>query len=194
MGVGFQIQDDILNLSAGMEYGKEIADDLLEGKRTLMLIRLLESCTDEERSLVISFMTKGREEKRAAGVKEILALIRTLRHHGIRRNRGDDAGHRRHNQAQDGRLEGRQGVRGPPRGRRPFRGREKVVAQETGACPDEVRAALERTRSSTPCATQAVQTVGSTVGGSWAGPALRTSAKEVSAAAQERPDGSTQCP
>ena len=42
LGVVFQIHDDVLNLSAGAKYGKQYADDLLEGKRTLILIRMLE--------------------------------------------------------------------------------------------------------------------------------------------------------
>src|SRR5436305_1175872 len=42
VGVAFQIQDDVLNL-VGEEsvYGKEILGDLLEGKRTLLLIHLM---------------------------------------------------------------------------------------------------------------------------------------------------------
>ena len=43
LGVAFQIQDDVLNL-IGEErlYGKEIGGDISEGKRTLILIHLLE--------------------------------------------------------------------------------------------------------------------------------------------------------
>lgn len=49
MGAAFQIQDDILNLVGDVEkYGKEIGGDILEGKRTLMLIHLLNNCTEEE--------------------------------------------------------------------------------------------------------------------------------------------------
>ena len=42
-GVAFQIQDDLLNLEAGAAYGKERDGDLLEGKRTLMIIHALPS-------------------------------------------------------------------------------------------------------------------------------------------------------
>ena len=43
LGAAFQIQDDVLNLVGDHErYGKELAGDLLEGKRTLMLVNLLE--------------------------------------------------------------------------------------------------------------------------------------------------------
>ena len=42
LGTAFQIQDDLLNLIGDEQrYGKEIGGDLLEGKRTLMLIHLL---------------------------------------------------------------------------------------------------------------------------------------------------------
>jgi geranylgeranyl diphosphate synthase, type II len=42
LGAAFQIQDDLLNFVADERYGKELYGDLLEGKRTLMLIRLLD--------------------------------------------------------------------------------------------------------------------------------------------------------
>jgi geranylgeranyl diphosphate synthase type II len=78
LGVGFQIQDDVLNLSGDEEkYGKEIADDLLEGKRTLILIHLLESCSEAERARFILIMNKRRDEKLedGDGIHEVLALI-----------------------------------------------------------------------------------------------------------------------
>ena len=37
LGAAFQIQDDVLNLVADDEYGKELDGDIFEGKRTLML-------------------------------------------------------------------------------------------------------------------------------------------------------------
>ncbi len=73
LGVGFQIQDDVLNLSGDEKYGKEIADDLLEGKRTLILIHLLRTCSEAERSWVIAVMDKTREEKK--DVQKVLGLI-----------------------------------------------------------------------------------------------------------------------
>ncbi|HUI01661.1 MAG TPA: polyprenyl synthetase family protein [Nitrososphaerales archaeon] len=65
LGVGFQIHDDILNLSADQsKYGKEIGDDLVEGKRTLMLIRLLSLCTETERRKVESVFRLPRDQRR----------------------------------------------------------------------------------------------------------------------------------
>jgi geranylgeranyl diphosphate synthase, type II len=57
LGAAFQIQDDVLNL-VGDEaaYGKELAGDLREGKRTLMLIHLLERATDDERARLAAYL------------------------------------------------------------------------------------------------------------------------------------------
>jgi geranylgeranyl diphosphate synthase type II len=73
LGVGFQIQDDVLNLSGDAKYGKQIADDLLEGKRSLILIHLLKVCNEGERARIIASMNKRRDEKK--DVHEILTLI-----------------------------------------------------------------------------------------------------------------------
>jgi len=64
LGVGFQIHDDVLNLSAGEKYGKETADDLLEGKRTLILIKLLSGCNAKDRQRVVEVFSMPREERR----------------------------------------------------------------------------------------------------------------------------------
>lgn len=41
IGIAFQIQDDLLNLLSPPEYGKKWADDITEGKRTMMIIHAL---------------------------------------------------------------------------------------------------------------------------------------------------------
>jgi geranylgeranyl diphosphate synthase type II len=65
LGVGFQIHDDILNLSGDQsKYGKEIGDDLLEGKRTLILIRLLSLCSEAERGRIRAIFRLPRERRR----------------------------------------------------------------------------------------------------------------------------------
>ena len=74
LGIGFQIHDDVLNLSAGEKYGKQKADDLLEGKRTLILIKLLALCTEDERSRVVELFSLPREERKEH-MDEILDLI-----------------------------------------------------------------------------------------------------------------------
>lgn len=49
LGASFQIEDDLLNLTGDpIRYGKEINGDILEGKRTLMLIRLFQEASAGE--------------------------------------------------------------------------------------------------------------------------------------------------
>ena len=68
-GAAFQIQDDILNLTGNYrKYGKEIAGDLWEGKRTLMLIHLMKHCTARERARLRRFLGQSRQERNAAEV------------------------------------------------------------------------------------------------------------------------------
>ena len=49
-GAAFQIQDDMLNLEPGPAYGKEINGDLVEGKRTLMIIHAMRHAKGVDRS------------------------------------------------------------------------------------------------------------------------------------------------
>jgi geranylgeranyl diphosphate synthase type II len=69
LGAAFQITDDVLNL-AGDErrYGKELHGDLREGKRTLMLIRLLEMATAPEREHLRQMLATPRAARRPADV------------------------------------------------------------------------------------------------------------------------------
>jgi geranylgeranyl diphosphate synthase, type II len=48
LGAAFQIQDDLLNLEADAAYGKEREGDLVEGKRTLMLVHAWRAATPAE--------------------------------------------------------------------------------------------------------------------------------------------------
>jgi geranylgeranyl diphosphate synthase type II len=61
VGAAFQIQDDILNLTGDyQQYRKEIGGDLREGKRTLMLIRLLAVCNLKERRALERYLATPR--------------------------------------------------------------------------------------------------------------------------------------
>ena len=76
-GRAFMIHDDVLNLTADKEkYGKEIGGDILEGKRTLMLIHLLKNCTKEEKKKVIDIYLKKREEKTEEEKNYVIDLMK----------------------------------------------------------------------------------------------------------------------
>lgn len=64
LGIGFQIIDDVLNLNGDPAlYGKEIAGDIWEGKRTLILINFLGRCSAIERLRVQALLKTPRTKK-----------------------------------------------------------------------------------------------------------------------------------
>jgi geranylgeranyl diphosphate synthase, type II len=78
LGSAFQIQDDLLNLTGDEgRYGKEIAGDLLEGKRTLMLIHLLRQLDGQDLARVTKYLGQPRADRSARDTCWILDLMRT---------------------------------------------------------------------------------------------------------------------
>jgi geranylgeranyl diphosphate synthase type II len=76
MGLAFQITDDTLNLSASEKvYGKEINGDIVEGKRTLILIYLLNSCNAIELKRMRTILKKARETKSDSDVDFVKGLM-----------------------------------------------------------------------------------------------------------------------
>jgi len=58
-GVGFQIVDDLLNVTGDVhKYGKEIGGDIREGKRTIMAARLIKSASAEDRKRFMRILGK----------------------------------------------------------------------------------------------------------------------------------------
>ena len=61
LGIAFQIQDDVLNLTADPErYGKELCGDLWEGKHTLVLLHLLRVVEPDARTWIETVLRKAR--------------------------------------------------------------------------------------------------------------------------------------
>ena len=72
LGTAFQLIDDVLDYSGNAaDIGKNVGDDLREGKPTLPLIYLLQNGTDSERALVRDCIAQGDE----AHFDEILSAI-----------------------------------------------------------------------------------------------------------------------
>ena len=78
LGTAFQIQDDLLNLTGDQRrYGKEIGGDLLEGKRTLMLIHLQRQLFGDEAARVSAYLGRPRADRSARDTRWILDLMRS---------------------------------------------------------------------------------------------------------------------
>ena len=64
LGIAFQLVDDALDYSAQSdELGKNVGDDLAEGKPTLPLIRALETGNPEQQSLIREAIETGKAER-----------------------------------------------------------------------------------------------------------------------------------
>ncbi len=60
LGIAFQLVDDALDYEAdSQELGKNVGDDLAEGKPTLPLIRAMQQGSDEQRRLIRAAITQG---------------------------------------------------------------------------------------------------------------------------------------
>lgn len=69
LGIAFQMQDDILNLTAERErYGKEIDGDLWEGKHTVLLLHMMRTVQAEKRRTIETILAKDRPASLATAV------------------------------------------------------------------------------------------------------------------------------
>ena len=78
LGVAFQIEDDLRNLSVDPGYGKEMNGDLFEAKRTLMLIHVRRQSSPAARARLDAFLAKPRTERDTEEVLWLANLMREL--------------------------------------------------------------------------------------------------------------------
>lgn len=78
LGVAFQIEDDLRNLSVDPGYGKERNGDLFEAKRTLMLIHAYRRCAAAERARLDAFLARPRDQREPADVLWLARLMDEL--------------------------------------------------------------------------------------------------------------------
>jgi len=75
LGVAFQIQDDILNIAPkSKKWGKEIGEDISEGKRTLLVIKALQSLPKKEAKELLAILNSHTKDKRK--IRKAIALIK----------------------------------------------------------------------------------------------------------------------
>lgn len=76
LGLCFQIRDDVLDLTGDFEgQKKQKLNDIYEGKRTLILLHLLQHCTAAEQNRIETILSKPREQKREDEVQYIRDLM-----------------------------------------------------------------------------------------------------------------------
>jgi geranylgeranyl diphosphate synthase type II len=75
LGVAFQIEDDLRNLSPDPGYGKEMNGDLFEAKRTLMLIHVRDACAVAERARLDAFLARARHQRTSGDVCWLARLM-----------------------------------------------------------------------------------------------------------------------
>ncbi len=76
IGPAFQIVDDVLNISGDFDkYKKEIGGDIGEGKKTLMVIHLLEHASPEDRRIAKKILGKPRKETTASDYERVISIM-----------------------------------------------------------------------------------------------------------------------
>jgi octaprenyl-diphosphate synthase len=91
LGTAFQLIDDVLDYAGdAAEIGKNLGDDLREGKPTLPLIWLMENGSDDQRQLVRSCIEHGDEEQFEA----VLAAVSSSGALDYTRKQAEQAGRR----------------------------------------------------------------------------------------------------
>ena len=77
VGIAFQLQDDLLDSYGDEQLGKKIGGDILEGKKTYLMIISLSHATEAQREVLRSthLRTDLSDEQKIAAVKEIYDTI-----------------------------------------------------------------------------------------------------------------------
>jgi geranylgeranyl diphosphate synthase type II len=72
LGEAFQAQDDLLDIMAGEKSGKTVGGDVIEGKKTFLLLKALELAKGKDRALLLSVVKhKGIDPARVPDIKAI---------------------------------------------------------------------------------------------------------------------------
>ena len=73
LGLAFQLQDDMLDSYGDESLGKKIGGDILEGKKTFLMIQAMRQATDEERDTLLNthLNTELSDAEKIATVKAL---------------------------------------------------------------------------------------------------------------------------
>ncbi|HHL51876.1 MAG TPA: polyprenyl synthetase family protein, partial [Flammeovirgaceae bacterium] len=73
LGLAFQLQDDLLDVYAGDGFGKQTGGDIINAKKTCLLVKTLEQATlEDKRKLATILRTKSRQPQRK--IEAVMAI------------------------------------------------------------------------------------------------------------------------
>ncbi len=75
IGIAFQIQDDILNITASEKLGKEFGEDIKEGKRSLLVIHALEKCDKNSAKRLVEILDMHTNDRKT--LREAIDIIKS---------------------------------------------------------------------------------------------------------------------
>ncbi len=88
LGTAFQLIDDVLDYCADVDkLGKNLGDDLEEGKPTLPLLHAMQHASDDERQLIRSIIEHGHGRKYLAEVQAMMDKYQSLTYTIKKRNK-----------------------------------------------------------------------------------------------------------
>ena len=91
LGTAFQLVDDALDYDASPdELGKNLGDDLAEGKPTLPIIYAMTKCTEDERSMIQAAIVEG-DLARLDDIQAVIESTGGLRYTATRAQEAADA-------------------------------------------------------------------------------------------------------
>ena len=88
-GPAYQIADDILDLTEG-KGRNDIARDVKEGKRTIMVIHCLSKCTPGEKKVILDMLDKPAAAKTKDDINFVLAMLERYRSIEYARGRAEE--------------------------------------------------------------------------------------------------------
>lgn len=78
LGLGFQLQDDLMDAFPPEGFGKQEGGDIIENKKTFLLLKTMELANGEQRQQLNSFLSINKDEDNPRKVAGVLEIMRAL--------------------------------------------------------------------------------------------------------------------
>ncbi len=78
LGVGFQLQDDLMDAFPPEGFGKQVGGDIIENKKTYLYLRALELANPEQKAALENWFSNEQEHDADAKVKAVLDIFQSL--------------------------------------------------------------------------------------------------------------------